>query len=216
MLLRGPGVSNHPVGMAPSSSVNLPADWPLDPDGTMTCLTCHSNLPSSRGSGDPCLRDFDPELEAATEFCMKCHGGSSHQGRADVHWMAVQTAHVGAEATPTAPSSHLLDAQTRQCLGCHDGVGASESSNTTPWNRGHAASFGGPQGNHPVGVSYPTGSQARTGSQFRAKSFLPEQVQLPRGQVSCVSCHDLYSGDRYLLTVPIEGSELCFTCHDMK
>ena len=70
--------------------------------------------------------------------------------------------------------------------------------------------------NHPIGIRYDDPSRDPTLSPLRPLSQVPDQVNLPDGKVACVSCHDLYARERYLLTVPIHGSELCFACHDMK
>ena len=86
--------------------------------------------------------------------------------------------------------------------------------NATPWNPG--GGYDGTQtGNHPVGVRYPLGAGRDSGVSFRPAGLLPEQVRLPGGVVSCVSCHDLYAPERHLLTVSLDGSALCFTCHAM-
>ncbi|MFQ5415040.1 MAG: cytochrome c3 family protein [Phycisphaerae bacterium] len=44
---------------------------------------------------------------------------------------------------------------------------------------------------------------------------MPAAVRLPGGRVSCVSCHDVFVLAPQRLTVPIEGSALCFACHAM-
>lgn len=70
--------------------------------------------------------------------------------------------------------------------------------------------------NHPIGIRYQDLSRPKDLSPLRPASLLPREVALPDGKVGCVSCHNLYAQKRYLLTVPIKGSELCFTCHDMR
>jgi predicted CXXCH cytochrome family protein len=66
--------------------------------------------------------------------------------------------------------------------------------------------------NHPVGVRY--GARGSSVA-LRPASLLPDNVRLPDGTVSCVSCHDLYARDGHLLSVPLDESTLCYTCHDM-
>ena len=135
-----------------------------------------------------------------------------------MHWLAIGAAHVGvghAGPGPDRAAAPGLDGQTRQCLGCHDGVSAGESLNRTPWERRHGFHEDKRQ-NHPVGVRYPNRTPKNFSVPFRPASGLPARVRLPEGRVSCVSCHDLYAGDEHLLTVPNKGSELCFTCHDLK
>lgn len=65
-------------------------------------------------------------------------------------------------------------------------------------------------------MPYPNRPSRGVEAGFRPASLLPREMQLPNGVVSCVSCHNLYGREKDLLSVPIEGSELCFTCHDMK
>ena len=99
-------------------------------------------------------------------------------------------------------------------MGCHDGVNATEAANATPWNP-DVSQVGDPRRNHPVGVRYAQSARLGSAGRFHPADLLPTKVRLPDGQVSCVSCHDLYASDRYHLTVPIEGSDLCFACHNL-
>ena len=213
-LQRGPGVSNHPVGMAPSAGMPIPDGWPLDHNGAMTCFTCHSQVPPMTGADRAFLRGLDEETALSGGFCMNCHGLAGEAGQMSPHWMAVGVAHVRSDDDRTRPRGGTLDEDSKRCLACHDGVSGPESNNATPWSRGTGA-LGDRDRNHPVGVRYPSGNARSLGVPFRSAALLPEQVRLPGGSVSCVSCHDLYAGGRYRLTVPIEGSKLCFTCHDM-
>lgn len=213
-LQRGPGVSNHPVGMAPSAGISLPDGWPVDHNGAMTCFTCHYQVPPMTGAGRAFLRGFDEETALPEEFCMNCHGQAEVAGQMSPHWMAVRVAHVRSDDGRTRPGGGTLDEDSKRCLACHDGVSGPESNNATPWSRGPGA-LGDRERNHPVGVRYPSGDSGRRDAPFRSAALLPEQVRLPGGSVSCVSCHDLYAGGQYRLTVPIEGSKLCFTCHQM-
>jgi predicted CXXCH cytochrome family protein len=213
MLRRGPGFANHPVHVVPSGNVTIPDGWPLDPNGAITCLTCHQAVPPLNGSSEPYLRDYEDDTGDHAEFCMKCHttGGRSS---GSMHWMAVRAAHPRNQGGGDWEVSGTLDSETRRCLGCHDGIGASEAGNPTPWNPG-SGSLGDARRNHPVGVSYRAGARRAREVPLRPASLLPAEVRLPSGQVGCVSCHNLYAGDHNLLTVPIEGSALCFTCHQM-
>ena len=212
-LTAGPGVTNHPIDVRPSGSMRLPEGWPLSADGTLTCLTCHTKVPTLEGATRPNLRDFAEEEAEPLEFCRKCHLNDSERSAAAQHWLAVGKAHPRNDA-PAARSSGLLDGESRMCLGCHDGVNAVESSESTALNRG-AGAVGDPGRNHPVGVRYPTRAPRNQSVPFRPQSLLPAEIRLPDGKVSCVSCHDLYARDQHHLTLPIEGSMLCFSCHEL-
>jgi hypothetical protein len=95
------------------------------------------------------------------------------------------------------------EGNANDCLSCHDGL-------TAP-----AAKISVKIGNffcgHPINRDYPPDKK----SEF----YLPiEQVtnagiKLLNGQVTCISCHNLKNPEKYHLTVPIDKSYLCFTCH---
>ncbi|MEK6798711.1 MAG: cytochrome c3 family protein [Planctomycetota bacterium] len=213
-LRKGPGMLNHPVGVVPSSSVKVPTGWPLAPDGTITCTTCHASLPSLSGQGKPMLRGGHEPADDPTDFCLNCHRDPTHWTAAGMHWMAMSRAHVTPESDERE-SARSVDDGTRQCLSCHDGVNAGEAAYDTPWNRG-GGSVGDSGRNHPVGVSYPRAGKTRANVRLRPATLLPEAVRLPGGAVSCLSCHNLYASTPKLLSVPIEGSRLCMTCHQME
>ena len=210
-----PGVTNHPVGVVPSASVAIPAGWPLDDDGTITCLTCHREAPAHSGRSVPRLRGLGSPAAGGVEFCARCHGQGEEHNAKSVHWLALGVAHVPGEGAETHAVNGSLDAGTRQCLSCHDGVNATESKNMTPGTSSRGYS-GDSRRNHPVGVPYHDQSRPKDLSPLRPASLLPREVTLPDGKVGCTSCHNLYAGTRYLLTVSIQGSELCLTCHDMR
>lgn len=213
-LRTGPGVANHPVNMHPSERIRIPEGWPLASDGTITCLTCHSEIPARENDGNPRLRATG-KLADGESFCTACHNDHDRSSATAAHWMAVDVAHVRPDQTASRGVGGRLDDDSVRCLSCHDGVNASEAQNMTSWNRG--AGFNGPvSGNHPIGMPYPNRPSRGVEAGFRPASLLPREMQLPNGVVSCVSCHNLYGREKDLLSVPIEGSELCFTCHDMK
>ena len=213
-LRTGPGTSNHPVGVVPSAAIRIPGGWPLAPDGSLTCLTCHRKIPPLEGASQAFLRgSADPRTDSL-DFCRNCHGhDDSSVSAASQHWMAVGEAHIS-DAEYSLRRRATMDSRSRRCLECHDGVNATEGATSTAWNRG-PGSVGDPRRNHPVGVPYPARTVRGPSSAFRPPELLPASIRLPEGKVSCVSCHDLYATSRGRLTAPIEGSALCFVCHDM-
>ncbi len=207
----GPGIENHPVHVRPSRAVRIPAGWPLDHTGAVTCLTCHRTLPGLREGADPALRGVAPGEQPGVDFCTNCHRADGPQTAAGMHWMAVRVAHVTAEQDRAVRLLGSLDEHSRRCLECHDGVNGGDS---------RAISGGGHGGsdlkrNHPVGVVYRSHKPRGARTQLKSEHLLPAQVRLPGGKVSCVSCHNLYARDANRLSVPIERSKLCFTCHAM-
>lgn len=206
----GPGVTNHPVHVVPSSATRVPANWPLGVDGSITCLTCHRKLPRLNDGTELFLRSFDAALGDSSAFCLNCHQDTGGRPSRTMHWMVTRLAHPKATTRRATRTGGAVDYASRQCLGCHDGVNAPDALNTT----GASAPDGlGDRGrNHPIGVRYVGGSRGRDGH-LRPESLLPVTVRLPNGKVSCVSCHNLYAQAPNLLSVPIEGSALCFACH---
>ncbi len=209
---RGPGIWNHPTGVTPPPEMTLPDDWPLGPNGTIVCSTCHEQLPAINGSTGPSLRDIRRDSEPDVAFCTHCHDANTARTARSVHWLAVRVAHVrpddGGAAWPG------IDAQSRKCLGCHDGVTAGDSVNGTD-RAGARSGYGHDQKNHPIGIPYRTTGRNQSDTQLRPVSMLPAEIRLPQGRVSCVSCHNLYAKTPKLLSAPIEESHLCFTCHSM-
>ncbi len=203
----GPGVANHPVGVAPSANIRIPEGWPLEFDGTIGCKTCHTQLPSMSG-GDAHLRPVDGEPVQQRTFCSTCHQQRGVRDASGLHWMAVGSAHV--KRRQDNRFGGRMDSESRRCLSCHDGVSASNAVNGT---RG-GGSFFALHKNHPIGVDYPPRHEPGT-SAYRHPTSLPETVRIPDGKVSCVSCHDLYAHRKNLLTVTTDNSALCFTCHAM-
>ena len=211
----GPGITNHPIHVVPSESVIVPSSWPLDGSGGITCLTCHTDILDERKESGPRLRDFEWQTAEPTEFCTKCHGQTGQRNARSMHWLALGVAHISSDPADARAGGRVLDTHTRQCLSCHDGVIATESKNVTPWTHSRGYSSDGHR-NHPIGVRYDRLSRPKDLSPLRPASMLPQEVTLPDWKVGCVSCHNLYAQERHLLTVPIEGSELCLTCHDMR
>ncbi len=211
----GPGIANHPVHVVPSRAVRIPQGWPLDPDGSINCSTCHTALPSLEGRTGTNLRGGDVYEADNSAFCSKCHRPQARRTAASMHWEAMRFAHVREDITQKFGTTVSgLDSESRTCLSCHDGVTATESHN--PTGRNLSSQYSGPSGgNHPIGIVYAASNRARNATPLRPASFLPESIRLPQGKVSCVSCHNLYAEGRHRLSVPVEGSNLCFACHEL-
>lgn len=208
-LQQGPGDINHPVGVVPSSRVRIPGGWPVDSRGTITCSTCHDGVPSLAGGDDARLR----HASGGAGFCGQCHEGGTSGGSSG-HWQAMERAHVFVDRSGSGRASRgSPDVESRRCLSCHDGVNAPDAAGVAGHGTGGYA--GDPRSSHPVGVAYKQGWTAAGGARMRPLGLLPREVWLPGGEVSCVSCHNLYDLGPARLAVPIEGSRLCLTCHDM-
>lgn len=214
-LLHGPGITNHPLDVTIPPDMTVPDAWPLAKDGTLTCLTCHHTLPPADGSSSYNLRDWDDKAPGnARAFCSRCHTEQAQDSASGAHWMALQVAHVRKTSDKRVGRGGRTDSESRRCLGCHDGVTATDAGGG--YGQGRRRAIGAGAKDHPVGVVY---GRQRPGegppAKLRHQASLPKQVRLPEGKVSCVSCHDLYSPEPGRLTVTNKGSALCFTCHAM-
>jgi len=211
--LTGPGVLNHPVGIIPSAGISVPSDWPLSANGAITCMTCHASLPVP--DSKPKLRGSESSTNGGPRaFCANCHvdGALSKEG---AHWTALLRAHVSREYNQdTTAVGSSIESESRICLGCHDGVNASEASFSAA-GAGFSADLADRARNHPIGVFYPKAGKKRAEVPLRPMSRVPASINLRGGVVNCLSCHDLYNHEKASLAVPIEGSKLCFSCHDL-
>ncbi len=208
----GPGMRNHRIGMKPSNKIKIPDGWPLAYDGSITCLTCHEKLPAFGNRRNPRLRATHI-TEQGGNFCSNCHVNSTGSNQQLSHWSVLGRAHQSTRQSNRNSLHRELDGSSRQCLGCHDGVNASNTTNR------HASkssiSIGGNRGEHPIGVRYQRQRSRKQYVSLRHPSQLPKEILLPKGQVSCISCHDLYAPTPARLVIPIEKSALCFACHPM-
>jgi predicted CXXCH cytochrome family protein len=211
----GPGATNHPVNVIPSSAVTIPAGWPLGVDGTIVCTTCHSSLPRGGEKGGSNLRGGEEKTTDSMSFCGICHRQDGPTTAMSMHWMAVSKAHLFRDGSgKNAVTARGVDDGSHACLACHDGVNAPDAAYETGVMRDRGF-LGDKSRNHPIGVPYPNAGTRGVEVPLRPAALLPDAIALPGGYVSCTSCHNLYAPEAKRLSVPIEGSRLCFTCHEM-
>lgn len=110
------------------------------------------------------------------------------------------------------------------CLSCHDGTVAPGILNSPGRFRagGRAESsapgydHGDPSRNHPVDIVYPVAEPG-----YVPRALLDSRLQLDSGLLTCRTCHGARSVDGLaptsgaMLSIPNEGSRLCFACHDL-
>jgi predicted CXXCH cytochrome family protein len=63
------GGFSHPMHIAPS--MDIPPDMPLDPTGTITCITCHSYHRGYKDSAGK--KTFFLRRSQGRAFCYSCH-----------------------------------------------------------------------------------------------------------------------------------------------
>jgi predicted CXXCH cytochrome family protein len=108
--------------------------------------------------------------------------------------------------------NRMLDPISMECITCHDGTLAS-SINYKVKTAGEegVTGFNTIAGSHPVGMDY---TKYSNNKQFVPFYRLPRNMVLMDGKVACITCHDMLSTNKAYLTVDLNGSGLCFTCHN--
>lgn len=103
----------------------------------------------------------------------------------------------------------VIDTCSLNCLGCHDGIAATETKTRTAGEWVTSSGFN--NRSHPIGIDY---NKARSrSSDLKPAAFLPPEIILPEGKVGCESCHNLYSAQPNYLVRSNTGSALCLECH---
>ncbi|QSX39129.1 cytochrome c3 family protein [Shewanella sedimentimangrovi] len=190
--------ASHPTGFSPGRS--LPADFPLDWKGELTCSTCHSVHDERAGLMRTSLRGRD--------YCQSCHDSAFFDAMADGGTTLVSSGHLVPDLA-TLVEAGTIDDFSFQCMTCHaDEQGSLAVSISASGVINHSS--GG--SNHPVGSDY---QQVSLGGGYRPVSMLPGYISLPQGRLSCVSCHIAYGDIHGKLVSSNEGSQLCFSCHDL-
>lgn len=187
---------SHPSGFPPTRT--LPATYPLDWKGDVTCSTCHE----IHGSEHGLLRG----KQSGRDFCMSCHNESFFNSMVDKGTSIQLTGHI---AATTVPKNLDLDPFSMQCLSCHAENGEGPRSSVDA--RGIVRHSSG-SGNHPIGKIY---GQSRGIGLYRKESDLPPGILLPEGKIACVSCHVGYSKKHGALVLSNDRSALCMGCHDI-
>ena len=190
---------SHPSGFTPPHGQKIPAGYPLDWKGDLTCSTCHdvhSDLPGKlRGAAD------------GRDFCIACHEQSFFDKMRDGGASIMQSGHLGAV---NARNWQTLDQYSIQCLECHSDNGDVDDSAPIVFASYQIVRHGSV--NHPIGRSY---AAAERHGGYKPMAFLSKKIRLPNGMVSCISCHEGYSKTHGKAVMSNTGSKLCFECHDL-
>ncbi len=184
---------SHPSGFTPPPGKAIPADYPLDWKGDLTCSTCHevhSDLPGKmRG------------LLLGSQLCMTCHGQAFFDKMRDRGESLMLSGHLGMRNSQNWKN---LDPYSVQCMECHISRGDVLVDPNMIVRHG-------PQ-NHPIGRNY---AAAERFGGFKPVSMLSKKIQLPNGMVSCVSCHESFTRNHGKLITSGNITTLCFECHDL-
>ncbi|MBF0126233.1 MAG: cytochrome c3 family protein [Magnetococcales bacterium] len=189
---------SHPSGFFPGRV--LPATYPLDWKGELTCGSCHT----IHGDTPGLMRT----LAKGGVFCRECHDDAFFEQMPDRGASMVASGHLDAGgARPVVD----LDPYSLQCMGCHDDK-AGDAPMRVNLAGGGVMRHMGSSLSHPIGREY---AKAISFGGYRPLAALPAKVALPDGRVGCVSCHEGYSQKHGGLTVDNTGSALCLACHDL-
>lgn len=186
---------SHPTGFTPDRA--LPAEFPVDWKGELTCSSCHNIHQQRHGS----LKGN----KSGKAFCLACHQAEFFQSMADGGASIQNMGHSGKRRKD---NRSLIDAYSLQCMGCHSDKG--DGPDVLINSKGIVKHSSG--SNHPVGISY---RAAMTRGRYRAESELSKSILLPNGNVSCVSCHNGYDKKHGALVKLDQRTSLCLECHDM-
>jgi predicted CXXCH cytochrome family protein len=186
---------SHPSGLIPVRS--LPAEYPLDWKGELTCSSCHE----PHGTGPGLLRGS----KRGKKMCLSCHDEDFFYRMKDSGISITQSGHLN--ATQAELRAFDLDPYSLECMGCHGSSGEPQVAIGANAILRHSSG----SANHPIGRVY---AQAFARGGYRPEGSLSQNVWLPGGRISCVSCHQGYSKDHGKVVVPSRGMGLCMECHD--
>ena len=186
--------ASHPTGIKPTTSI--PAVFPLDWKGDMTCSTCH--------------RVHDPEpvklrvRQAGRELCESCHAPEFFARMRDGGSSILNFGHLDARASLGGD----MDNFSIQCMTCHELLAGDLQVRVS----GRVMRHDGNRVNHPVGLRY---ADSVSFGGYRPAARLQRAIQLPDGKLSCISCHQGYSERHGGLVIDNAEDQLCFSCHDL-
>jgi predicted CXXCH cytochrome family protein len=190
--------------------MQIPADFPLE-SGQVTCQTCHESADAARHA--MAAKNHTPMLRRSAvgpELCAACHSIETASSAKSMHAMALGQAHMTRK--PGGSFSRSLgwgqvDAESQNCLSCHDGMMASDASLGSGGTRGAHGK------DHPVGVRYQNSTKSVGVMPLAPAVTLNSRIRLFDQTVGCGSCHSLYSPEEKHLVMSNLRSKLCLSCH---
>jgi predicted CXXCH cytochrome family protein len=199
-----PGTNSHPSLMVPS--MPMPAGFPLDWQGRMTCATCHDPHQDNWGVNPALLRG---DGVAGRTFCALCHSELQQPG--SQHRIA-EIVHAKNALTPTREEiGSILDRISLECISCHDGAIGKAINYRLAGEE--TLTYAGRSMNHPIGMNYSNAAQYN--DKLHPVESLSPLITLVDGKVGCSSCHNQYSHELTMLAMSNKGSGLCMQCHNM-
>lgn len=202
----------HPVDIPPKK-VKVPLDFPLAPNGTLTCATCHdvhSDQETPYGAKSFFLRRY----EKGKVFCDTCHKNSDKLTTG--HETVFREAHFTSKYMVTDLSDEI-DSMSRNCLSCHDGsLGSAVRINAGKWRHTEEFLPHDQGGMHSIGMRYSEVADRNRKAMLKDIDSVDKRIRFfDNGKVGCGSCHDPYSTLPKQLVIEETQSKLCFACHKM-
>lgn len=185
---------SHPSGFAPRRT--LPAEYPLDWKGDLTCSTCHV----THGREPGLMRG----KKRAKEFCLACHDRAFFRNMKDAGTSLVISGHLD-----IGRGTIDIDRHSLHCLGCH--AGSHSGGGAVSVGRNGILRHSSGSAPHPIGRSYRDAS--RKGGFHPEHQLAQKNIILSDGKISCVSCHEAYKKDHGRLVATLDRSALCLSCH---
>jgi len=187
---------SHPTDLYPKLSV--PKDMPLI-EGKLTCVTCHFVHPKE----DTYAAEKNYFLRRQVRgvfFCNICHELDKQKH--------IVSGNVHAGTYRVTDRSTRIDRMSLECIECHDSYIKEpvRSLGAGTWNHYNK------EYNHPIGISYKNISD-RDIRNYKPAGMLSSEVKLFDGKIGCGTCHNIYSGENYMLVISNRNSRLCFECH---
>jgi len=118
----------------------------------------------------------------------------------------------GKTGTVKNQGDSTLDSFSKDCLGCHDGVQASDRKvnyKNTPGRKSHWSQGAS---EHPIGMNYASYAAMDPKSYKPATSF-GSKMMFVNGRVGCTTCHDPLNPEKSHMAKSDYRSALCLTCH---
>lgn len=187
---------SHPSGFTPRRG--LPAAYPLDWKGDLTCSTCHL----THGHEPGLLRGN----KRAKAFCMECHDQTFFTSMKDAGTSLVISGHLD---IGRGRGTVDIDPHSMHCLGCH--ASSHSAGGSVSVGRNGVLRHSSGSAPHPIGRSYREAS--RKGGFHPEQQLAQKKIMLSDGKISCVSCHEAYKKEHGKLVVALDRSGLCLSCH---
>lgn len=216
---------NHPVNVARTEQIKLPAELPVGDGQAPICGSCHD---LTSGTGDHLLRS----LGGGRSLCLSCHPdreeamkgahGKAGVGQSEPCFGCHQVHSTDKRKHLLATTGRATAGDPLGCLACHGSGGTAQPKTARPGAKGH-----------PVDGQAHAGFKGTLTCVSCHDAHLPDPKQLEctschkerlaevarggHGEATCLDCHPTHA-DAALATVAgvNPSAQRCLACHDSK